>query len=76
MQRPEVCPYQIGSRAKVRPTYPHAGDWKGSYVVVAIMWEYDRGDGAAINIALASDDDIKHRSGWTDGWRIDDLMPA
>lgn len=72
----EICPFRIGSRVKVAPSNRHAAEWPADYTVVAIMWEYDRGDGTKINLAIASDDEIKHRNGWTDGWTIDDLVPA
>lgn len=72
----EVCPYRIGSRVKIAPTHVCVADWPADYTVVAIMWEYQKGDGTGVNIAIASDDEIKHRNGWTDGWKIDDLLPA
>lgn len=72
----EVCPYRIGSRVKIHPDNKFAGEWKDTYAVVGITWDYQKGDGTGINIAIAHDNDIKGRYGSTDGWRIDDLMPA
>lgn len=72
----EVCPFRIGSRVNVSPTYRYADDWKGNYAVVAISWEYQKGDGHGINIAIASNEEIENRHGWTDGFKIDDLQPA
>lgn len=72
----EVCPFRIGSRVKIAPTNEYASEWPGSYAVVGIRWEYNRGDGHGINIEIASDQDIGRRHGGTDGWCISDLLPA
>jgi hypothetical protein len=72
----EICPYRIGSRVKVSPTNQYAGEWPDTYVVVGIFWDYQKGAGHDINIAIASDDDIIRRYGSTDGWTPSDLMPA
>lgn len=72
----EVCPYRIGSRVKINPANKYASEWPGNYAVVGITWEYQRGDGYGINVAIASDDEISARHGSTDGWRVGDLLPA
>lgn len=72
----EICPYRIGSRVKINPACQFAESWPGSYAVVGIMWEYDRGDGTGINIAIADDHTIARRNGSTDGWKVEDLLPA
>jgi hypothetical protein len=72
----EICPFRIGSRVAVVPTHKFAKDWPGNYAVTCIRWEYQSGDGTWINISIAHDNDIAGRHGDTDGWRVDDLVPA
>lgn len=72
----DICPFRIGSRVTINPSNQYAGEWRGNYAVVGIAWDYQKGDGHGINIAIASDDDIAARHGSTDGWSIDDLLPA
>lgn len=72
----EVCPYRIGSRVRVAPTNPYASEWRDTYAVVGIAWEYQKGDGHGINISIAHDNDIEGRYGCTDGWKVADLVPA
>ena len=72
----DIVPFRIGTRVKVNPNNKFAADWKGNYAVVSITWEYQKGDGTGINIAIAHDDDIAGRYGSTDGWSPDDLLPA
>lgn len=73
MQKPEQCPFTIGSRVQVRRDNAFASDWPDVYSVVMVEWRYQEGIGDRINIAIASDDEIKGRCGWTDGWSPDDL---
>jgi hypothetical protein len=72
----EICPYRIGSRVRVSGTSEYAGDWPDTYAVVSITWDYQKGDGHGINIAIAHDNDIVGRYGSTDGWSPDDLIPV
>jgi hypothetical protein len=72
----DICPYRIGSRVKVHPAHKFAADWDGNYAVVGITWEYQKGAGNGINIAIAHDQDIEHRNGSADGWSPTDLIPA
>lgn len=72
----EICPYRIGSRVRINPKNKYASEWLGNYAVVGITWDYQKGDGLSINIAIASDDEISGRQGSTDGWSPDDLIPA
>lgn len=72
----DVCPYRIGSRVKVSPKNKFAAEWPGNYAVVMIEWDYQKHPYTGINIAIAHDDEIKDRHGWTDGFTPDDLLPA
>lgn len=71
----DVVPFRIGSKVKVSPNNKYAADWPGVCIVVGLQWEYQRGDGR-VNISIASDDEIEHGLGSTDGWTVDDLVPA
>src|SRR3546814_17752367 len=71
----DIVPFRIGSRVRVRPENKYASDWPDVCVVTGMRWEYQRGNGR-VNIEIATDDDIKHGYGATDGWRADDLMTA
>lgn len=75
-QMMEVCPLRLGQCVSVSPNFKYAGDWPGKYVVMSLTWEYWKGDGHGINVGIASDDDIVNRHGWTDEFRIDDLIPV
>jgi hypothetical protein len=70
----EVAPMRLGSRVKVAPSAQYAAEWPAEYVVVSMVWEYQDGSGHDINIGIASDDEIIHRHGWTDGFSVDDLV--
>lgn len=72
----DICPFRIGSRVTVSPTNKYASEWTGNYAVVMIEWKYRDGRGHGINIGIASDDEIASRSGYTDGFSPDDLLPA
>lgn len=72
----EICPFRVGSRVTINPNCQYASEWKGEYVIVSMAWEYDRGDGHSINIGIANDEEIINRYGWTDGFSVDDLLPA
>lgn len=71
-----IVPYRIGSRVRVSQGYRFAADWPGTYIIVGMTWEYQRGDGYGINIAIASEDEIVSRLGSTDGWKPEDLLPS
>lgn len=75
-QMVEVCPFRVGHRVTVSPNFKYAGDWPGEYVVMSLTWEYWKGDGHGINVGIASDDDIVNCHGWTDEFRINDLVPV
>lgn len=72
----EICPFSIGQRVTVDPGNRFAAEWPGEYAIVGIDWNYNQGDGHGINISIASEDDIKHRHGATDGWSPRDLLPV
>lgn len=72
----DICPYRIGSRVRINPKNIYASEWPDNYAVVGITWDYQRGDGHSINLAIAHDNDIIGRYGSTDGWSPDDLIPA
>lgn len=72
----EVCPFRVGHRVTVSPNNKFAGDWPGEYIITAIRWEYQRGDGHGLNISIASDDEIVARDGDTSDFRVDDLIPV
>lgn len=72
----EICPFRIGSRVTMRPGAKYASEWPGEYVIVSMVWEYQHGLGHSINVGIASDDDIVHRYGSTDGFSIDDFLPV
>lgn len=72
----EVTPLRVGHRVTIAPDAKFSGEWPGEYVIVGMTWEYQNGAGESINYAIASDDDIQHRHGSTDGWRTRDLVPA
>ncbi|RZN07582.1 hypothetical protein CWO91_26655 [Bradyrhizobium genosp. SA-3] len=55
------------------PTAQHADEWRGEHVVVSTVWDSPDGTGHDINVGIASDDEIKHRHGYTDGFSHDDL---
>jgi hypothetical protein len=72
----DICPYRVGSRVRVAETNEYAKEWPGIYVVTCIRWEFQKGDGTAINISIASDLELQAKNGDTDGWSSDDLLPA
>ena len=72
----ELVPFRIGHAVKINPAFRYADDWKGTFVVVGLQWDYQKGDGTGINISIASDEEIEGRYGWTDGFTVDDLLPA
>jgi hypothetical protein len=68
---------QLGCRVRVAETAQYAAEWPDEYVVVHMTWEYqDAGLDVLkeINIGIASDDEIKNRCGYTDGFSIEDLI--
>ncbi|WP_439357859.1 hypothetical protein [Bradyrhizobium sp. DASA03007] len=71
-QEIELSEIRVGSRVTVSPSCQFSGEWPGEYVVVSMTWEYQ--DMGWINVGIASADDIKHASGWTDGFSLDDLI--
>jgi hypothetical protein len=72
----DICPFRIGSRVRVKDGHKYASEWPGNYAVTGIRWDYQRGDGTALNISIASDLEIQARNGDTDGWSPDDLELA
>jgi hypothetical protein len=69
------CPFHLGQRVTVSPTAKYASDWPGEYLVVGLSWHYQYGMGE-VDVTIASADDIANRDGSTDGWSIEDLLPA
>jgi hypothetical protein len=65
---------KLGSRVTVRPDAQYAAEWPGEYVVVHMVWDFQDSPAPDVNIGIASDDEIKHRCGYTDGFSIDDLQ--
>jgi hypothetical protein len=72
----EICPFRVGHRVTLRPDYKYAIDWPGEYVIVSLTWEYSKGAGHGINVGIASDREIVKRYGYTDGFSVDDFLPA
>jgi hypothetical protein len=70
-----LVPFRLGSKVKVAASNPYASEWPGTYVVTGMEWDYRRGP-YVFNITIASDEDIVHGHGATDGWSADDLTPA
>ena len=70
----EVTPFRVGQRVTVSPSCKYAADWQGQYVITAMRWEYQLG--SEVNYSIASDDEIVHRYGDTDGFRSSDLLPV
>ncbi len=68
------CLFRVGNRVTINPASLVYGDWQGEFVITGIHWEYQRSGG--INITLASDSEIEHKDGDTDGWSPDDLILA
>jgi hypothetical protein len=76
-QMVQICPFRIGQRVTLAPSYEYAAAWPGEYVIVGLTWEYTVGAGHDINVGLASDDDIVNRyGGWTNGFLLKDLVPV
>lgn len=74
MKTIEDCPFKIGDRVVVSPSNRYAGEWIGEYIITGMRWEYQRGHGDEINIAVASDPEIEGGHGDTDGWRPSDWV--
>jgi hypothetical protein len=72
----EVHPFRVGQRVRVSPSCQYAGDWREEYIITSIRWDYQRGAGNGVNISIASEDEIVHRDGDTDGFRPQDLEPV
>lgn len=68
------CPFHIGQRVTVAPAAKYADEWPGEYIVVGLSWDYQKR--MDVNVTIASARDIVKRYGSTDGWSIDDLLPA
>lgn len=51
-------------------------DWPDTYIVVGIQAEYQKGAGDGLNYSIATQDEIEHRLGATDGFSADDLAHA
>jgi hypothetical protein len=68
-----VSDIQLGSRVRVRSEAQYAAEWPGEYVVVHMVWDFQDNPAPDVNIGIASDDEIKSRCGYTDGFAIDDL---
>lgn len=67
------CPLRVGQRVTVTGTF--AGDWPGEYVITAIQWQYNIGDGRGFDISIASDEEIQRHYGDTDGFSVAELIP-
>jgi hypothetical protein len=72
----DICPFRVGNKVRIKDTVPFAAEWRGVHIVTGIRWEYRKGDGAGINISIASEEEMVAGRGDTDGWSPDDLMPA
>lgn len=72
----DICPFRVGQRVTVKPGAGWRTDWiNGEWIIVGIRWDYQRGDGR-IDITIASDDEIAHGRGASDGFRPVDLLPV
>lgn len=71
-----VCDHRVGQRVRVSQSSVYAHGWPDVYVIVGIQWEYYLGDRFQFNISIASEDEIERRSGSTDGWSPEDLIPV
>ena len=71
-----LCPFRLGQRVTVSPLCRFADDWKGEYFITGLTWEYRRGDGWGVNIAIASAIEVQRGDGSTDGFSISDLRPV
>lgn len=69
------CKLRLGQRVTIAPSYKYAMDWPGDYIIVGMRWDYQRPD-TKLDIAIASQDEIEHGLGSTDGWADADLIPA
>ena len=67
-----LCEFRVGQRVQVTID---RSDWPGLWIITGIRWEYQRGE-HKINIEIASEDEIQHGMGATDGWNPSDLAPA
>lgn len=70
--------FKIGDRVRVvqSDTKPWSSDWRDTYIVVGAQLEYQKGAGDGVNYSIATQDEIEHRLGSSDGFRTDDLAPA
>lgn len=65
------CPFRLGDSVEVIcPKYRK--DFPGEFLIVGLTWDYQHHTGEP-NIYIASQDEIDHSYGATDGWTIDDL---
>jgi hypothetical protein len=70
-----ICPFKIGQRVRVTPTYRYAAFFPDEYIVIGIRWEIELGDGT-VSIKLAKDIHIAQGCGQVGKFHCDDLMPA
>ena len=71
----DICPFRIGQRVRVAPTYRYASFFPDVYVVIGMRWEIELG-GGAVSIKLANDANIEQGCGHVGKFRPDDLVPA
>jgi hypothetical protein len=71
----DICPFKIGQRVRVAPTYRYAAFFSEVYVVIGMRWEIELGDGS-ISIKIANDVNIEQACGHVGKFRPDDLVPA
>lgn len=71
----DIVPFRIGQKVRIKPDPFRDKYWSGEWVVVGIVWEYQKGNGS-VNIWIASHHDIEHGFGATDGFSVDDLEPV
>ncbi len=69
---------QIGDQVRViqNDTKSWSADWPDTYIVVGIQLEYQKGAGAGLNYSIATQDEIEHQLGSTDGFSADTLALA
>lgn len=68
----EPCPLRLGQR--VRMVHEYRSDWPEIVVITGLQWEPCRSQ--KINVSIMTDDEIEHGYGSTDGWSVDDFVPA
>lgn len=70
----DIVPFRLGARVKVSPSNRYSKEWPDIYIVTGLEWDYRTGP--FVNISIAGEDEILQGSTPTDGWHVEDLLPA